>query len=236
MTNTTESETPELGTVANLSSSPTASSAGPDSDERMSMPSAGDIARGAKAMWAPAISNEQLAAMDAQEAIAKGHILPTGTQPTGSVQAAITAMDVPPDVINAVSGWLKNGPSQSEAELKVLDEQHQASTEVDLMALWGDSYDSNIAAIKAWVSRQKPEIASVILNGRLADGRAIANSPDMLVRMLSQARGPQPASGSKDVASQIREIEKFMRENRRAYNRDEPLQARYRELLSMRGH
>jgi hypothetical protein len=82
-----------------------------------------------------------------------------------------------------------------------------------------------------------------LLNGRLADGTPIGSSPEMLKFLVGLALIQNPsgvvvpgseADPMKGVEGEIEKIEKTMRENRKAYNLDEPMQARYRQLLEAR--
>lgn len=131
---------------------------------------------------------------------------------------------------------MDKGLVKSQAELDTIDAADRAKAETELKALWGKGkYQSNIKAINKYVAETlKPGVADVIQSARDADGHAIGNSPAVLQRLLGPALKAQPADLSGDVDSQIEGIEAFMRSNRAAYNRDEPLQSRYRQLLSER--
>jgi len=81
-----------------------------------------------------------------------------------------------------------------------------------------------------------------LLRGRLADGTPIGSSPEVLRFLVGLAREKNPAgvvvpSGvatAQSVSDEIQKIEKVMRDDRAAYNRDEKMQARYRQLLEWR--
>ena len=124
----------------------------------------------------------------------------------------------------------------SQAELDTIDAADRAKAETELKALWGKGkYLSNIKAINKYVAETlKPGVADVIQSARHADGHAIGNDPAVLQRLLGPALKAQPAELNGDLDTQIETIESFMRTNRAAYNRDEPLQSRYRQLLGER--
>lgn len=81
-----------------------------------------------------------------------------------------------------------------------------------------------------------------LLGGRTADGKIIGNDPDMVRWMTSMAREVNPAAtvtedgdqSGQSIDQEIAQIEKDMKEDRRAYFKDEAKQARYRELLETR--
>ena len=68
----------------------------------------------------------------------------------------------------------------------------------------------------------------------------IGNDPDMVRFLVAMAAEVNPMAtvteeghqGGQTVEAEIATIEKRMREDRRGYNRDEPMQARYRELMA----
>ena len=75
------------------------------------------------------------------------------------------------------------------------------------------------------------------------DGTALFNSPEFVEFFVGLAREFNPVLAvmggdgrplGKGIEDEIASIEKLMRENRPAYNRDEKLQARYRTLLDAR--
>jgi hypothetical protein len=81
-----------------------------------------------------------------------------------------------------------------------------------------------------------------LLSARGPDGVPTLNNPDVMRWLVSMARELNPAAtvvpgsgnATASVADEIANIEKTMRENRRAYMADEKMQARYRQLLDAR--
>lgn len=82
-----------------------------------------------------------------------------------------------------------------------------------------------------------------ILTGRLSDGTPIGSDPDTLrwLLQLELERNPTgvvvPSSGAgikQGVDDEIKTIEESMRKDRKAYDRDEKTQKRYRDLLEYR--
>jgi hypothetical protein len=149
-------------------------------------------------------------------------------------------------------------PEQAKATVKALyeirkanadkqaesDSQALSSAEDALRAEWGGEYRRNAALIDNLLdSVIEPGMKDLLLNGRLKDGTPIIASQHMLKGLLRIALinspagtlvGPNGADPAKSVDEEIAAIEKTMRENRPAYNKDEKMQARFRELLSVR--
>lgn len=134
-----------------------------------------------------------------------------------------------------VDAWLELGTEHTASQLAAIDAADRASAEQELRALWGDEYDGNVRAINAYLDDDRTFGAGdAFRHARRPDGHALANDPAELQRLLGEARRTRPAPGGGTVDGEIREIERFMRSDRAGYNRNEPLQARYRELLALK--
>jgi len=120
------------------------------------------------------------------------------------------------------------------------DAQLKVTTEDALRAEWGDEYRRNINLLKNHI----PEgIADRLLSGRLADGNPIGSDPEVLKWLVAEALAknpsgvivPQGGSGAvADVETRIKQIETMMRDNRKAYDKDEKVQEEYRRLIDYR--
>jgi hypothetical protein len=87
------------------------------------------------------------------------------------------------------------------------------------------------------------DVRGIFADARMPNGELVMNNPDVMRGMinmaldLNPARVVVPAGGGEPVDGineEIASIEKTMRENNRAYVKDEKMQARYRELLDAR--
>ena len=105
---------------------------------------------------------------------------------------------------------------------------------------WGDDYRRNINLINSMLDGAGQDVKASLFKGRLQDGTPIGSSPAILRWLLglelqrNPARVITPNSGERmgeTVSDEIAKIEKTMRENRKAYDKDEKMQSRYRELL-----
>ena len=120
----------------------------------------------------------------------------------------------------------------------------QTKGEDALRAEWGPEFRRNINLIHGMLDgAATPALKESLLGGRLADGTPIGSSPEALKFLVGLALIQNPAgvvvpgaeaNPLKGVDDEIGAIEKTMRTNRAEYNRDEKMQARYRELLGAR--
>lgn len=118
-------------------------------------------------------------------------------------------------------------------------EQQQQALDV-LNQEWGGNYRRNINILTGTVLSKFPEaVRAQIQNARLPDGTALFNNPDVVKGMLAlglelnPAGVVVPAEGGdlgKSAMDEYKGIQKTMRENRTAYNRDQGMQARFVEL------
>lgn len=163
-----------------------------------------------------------------------------------------------------VDVFLKNAhathqtPDQVKATLRsYYDVQEQISTaraqedvtaqgvaEEELRAEWGQEFRPNMARIHQHLDRVAgKDLKDMFLSGRLADGTPIGSHPGALKMLLGLALMENPAGvlvpvggGPQGLDDEIKSIEKAMRTNRKAYDADEKMQARYRDLLDAREH
>ena len=122
------------------------------------------------------------------------------------------------------------------------DEAIKTKAEDKLRSEWGNEYRTNINLITNLLDGAPAGFRDKFLHGRLSDGTPIGSDPDALQFLVNLARERNPAgvvvpSGvatESAVMDELSKIEKLMRTDRAAYNKDEAMQARYRELLVYR--
>lgn len=149
-------------------------------------------------------------------------------------------------------------PEQVRATLKAIKALQQTSEETrfesdkkliqqgedTLRTEWGPEYRRNLNLIHGLLDgAASPGLKDAFFKSRLPDGTPIGSSPEMLKLMVSLALVQNPtgvvvpgseANPMKGIGDEITAIEKTMRENRSAYNKDEKMQERYRQLLDAR--
>lgn len=153
-------------------------------------------------------------------------------------------------VMPAVKAAYADLVEQMEDAEAAQDVQYGAATKKVLQAEWGTNYRTNIVTVRDYVNTQlPPSLADAIWEGRDIDGHIVGDNAGVLRWLLNLARGGAGAHRAdeerfrarnlsnppSDVESEIAEIEAVMLKDRRRYNRDEQMQARLRQLYSLRG-
>lgn len=157
---------------------------------------------------------------------------------------AMHEMNVEPQVMHKVIDWYNNFSETTQDQIAEMDHGHHQETEDSLRQEWGSDYRANINLVGSLIETTFGEDnANAILNARDAEGRALMNIPGVLEgladisRKLNPVAQLAPATGrtpDQTLDDEIATIEKAMRDDREAYNKDEKMQARYRELLQIR--
>lgn len=131
---------------------------------------------------------------------------------------------------------IKEDAIAAQAEADVAHRDEVADT---LRAEWGADYRGNINGINAFLEMAPEGIKDKLLSARMADGRAVANDPAFMGWLAQVAREVNPvgtvvpAGGDQmgAIQTEIDKIKTLMRTDRKAYDKDEKMQARFRELL-----
>lgn len=156
---------------------------------------------------------------------------------------AAHAADIPVTNVKGVLAWLR---AESAAQIEKRAEQDKeltAQAERELRAaLPAGEYKGAINTVHALLASAPAAVADKFTHGRLADGTPImAHAPTVqwllsLAHEINPAAAMDPTGGGSHTAidDQIKEIEKTMRTDRKAYNKDSAMQERYRKLLETR--
>ena len=151
--------------------------------------------------------------------------------------------NIPPAAVNEAISFFLEEQSNRAAAASEAEAGRRMATEDALRAEWGADYRGNVARITALLDGAPKGVKEVILGARGPDGGMIANHPETLRWLVDIARQTNPAgivlpgSGgnlAQSIDEEIKEIEKFMREDRTAYNKDEKKQGRLRDLYDAR--
>lgn len=151
--------------------------------------------------------------------------------------------NLPPDVAkSAVEWWYDQQQAQLDA-IQEADIQARDRAADELNSEWGGEYRGNINRVKAVLGQFPESVQDALMSARAPDGTALLNNPDILRGFVNISHELDPAGTitpmgmgdpMKSVNDEIATIEKTMRENRREYNKDEKMQARYRDLINAR--
>lgn len=144
------------------------------------------------------------------------------------------------DVVAEAVNWYFDQNKAIAEERQAIDTDIQRKAEDTLRTEWGPEYRQNLNMINGLLATAPEGVKEKFLNGRLADGTPIGSDPDVLRFLAQLSREINPvttlvpgagANMAQAVNDEITKIENFMRTNRSEYNRDEKMQARYRELI-----
>jgi hypothetical protein len=148
-----------------------------------------------------------------------------------------------PTVAHAALSWYNDFAEMQQDALAEADHTNHIETEDTLRQEWGGDYRQNINMVGAMIEKTFGQDGKeILLNSRGPDGRALMNNTEILYGLAEMARGmmhPMAIPGQTNdpqqtVDDEIAEIEKLMREDRQAYNKDEAKQARLRQLYDIR--
>lgn len=149
----------------------------------------------------------------------------------------------PPSLTGAaLESYYQIVEEQAAAEAVQLDNAKVAGEEA-LREEWGKDYRRNLNALHSHLDTLPPRVKEAFTGGRGADGVPLGYDPEVMKWLASIALEANPlatvvpgagANQASAIADEIASIETMMRVDRDAYNRDEKIQARYRELVAAR--
>lgn len=134
------------------------------------------------------------------------------------------------------------GYKDAEADSRQQADSDVARKTVDaLRAEWQGDYRVNMNGIEALLALAPKGVAEKLKASRFSDGTPIMSDPDTLKFLAGMFRQVNPVSSvvpagdeagmMKSISDELTQIRNTMRTNRSAYNKDEKMQARYRELV-----
>ena len=159
---------------------------------------------------------------------------------------AMHEINAPKAVGDAMVKWYNEFEVKQQDAIAALDaEQTREATEFlrNSETGWGNDFQTNMNLINSLLeSNFGEEQRAQLLNGRFQDGRGFFNDPMLLMGLANIARQindvapliAQDPDKLKSLNDEIAEIEKVMATDRSTYNKDDKMQARYRELLDLR--
>ena len=157
--------------------------------------------------------------------------------------ATAHGVNASPDQVNGILRWYYGEQERVIEAQEEKDAEYLRESEDTLRAEWGQEYRTNVNIIKGLVDTIPEEVRDLFVNARLGDGNALLNHPDMARWLVHTARTVNPvasvvpgagANMASAIEDQIAAIEKVMTNDRAAYNKDEKMQARLRELYDAR--
>ena len=154
------------------------------------------------------------------------------------------SVNADPKVAHALlTGYSEFAEAEQDAQAQIDTADSKEATDA-LRNEWKADYRTNINAVETFLLNTfGKEVKEQFMNGRFGDGKAFMNDPRVLQAIAAVQRKIDPLvpllhTGDGDPAEslndEITKIELFMKEHRTKYNKDEPMQARLRELYDMR--
>lgn len=159
------------------------------------------------------------------------------------VATKLHARNVQPEVIHDLVEWYHDMQDEQIQAQQVADLESKKKLEGALRTAWGAEFGPNSNVYASFVDTLPKEVRESLTQARDAEGNFVLYRPEVVSWLTSMAREINPAAhivpasgggGLQSVQSEIDGIEKTMRENRTSYNKDEKMQARYRQLLEAR--
>jgi len=157
--------------------------------------------------------------------------------------AKMHAANASPAQVNAgLDAYYAMVEEKMAAQADLAREAEQAGVE-ELRSEWGGDFKRNLNVMHAHLDTLPKEVADVFRQGRGADGVPIGYKPEVLKWLTSLALEQNPvatvvpgagANQAGAISDEIASIERVMSSDRRKYNSDEKMQARYRELVEAR--
>jgi hypothetical protein len=165
--------------------------------------------------------------------------------------AAVHKAGATPAAVSAAMDWYFSTQEQRMADIDGRDATQKDETLQDLKTEYGASFNryrqNATAALFAFApgglaTDDPASLMSRLLTGRTSDGVIIGNDPQINRWLIALGLDKNPSGAvvddgdqtGKTVENEISEIEKKMREDRRGYFKDLPMQSRYKELLTAR--
>lgn len=151
--------------------------------------------------------------------------------------------DYTPDQVKQALSWYYKEQDRQLAELQESDLLTKRETEDALRQEWGPDYRRNVNLISGLLDSAPAGVKDAIMGSRATDGSPMMSHPDVLRWLTGMAlelnpqhtvvagHGPNAAAA---IDNEIATIEQRMATDRAGYFKDEKMQARYRDLISVR--
>lgn len=152
--------------------------------------------------------------------------------------------NLPPAVAHDIVKWYGDFVQEEQAAVGEQDGKDREETEDALRKTWGNDFRANANIMRSYLSGLPQAVSEALQNARDIDGRGLMNNPAVVQWLVGSARELQDVSTVLDgsgganplltVEQEIVKIEKLMKSDRKAYNKDSALQEKYRGLLDQR--
>lgn len=173
-----------------------------------------------------------------------GNVLGDDDQPIveGFMRAAHEA-HMTADQVNRAVGWYLERHDEASSELAAGDRARHDETIDALKQSWGPDFRAHVNLVHGLLDGAPAGVKENLLGARMADGALFGDSAAALTWLSDLARAANPQSAltpagvsgtGRALNDEIAAIEDRMANDRAAYFKDEPTQARYRDLIAAR--
>lgn len=151
--------------------------------------------------------------------------------------------NLPPEAVKSTIEWYYGEQERQTQERLALDEKEAQAGRDTLNAEYGAGFRKNMQAMEGLLMQFPESVRADIKGARMPNGTGLFNNPDVIRGFVALALEVNPAgtlvpSGGGDpmkgIDGRIEEIKGMMAKDRVAYNKNEKVQAEYRELLAAR--
>jgi hypothetical protein len=175
------------------------------------------------------------------EALPKGLVIGDDDKPAiERVLAKAHAANASPAVANAfIEGYYELADEQAAAQAEAVAANKQANDDI-LREEWGPDYRRNVNITDAYLTTLPAEVSAAIVGGMDDKGMPLGANASFIKWLAGEALDKNPlstvvpgagANQASAIADEMAAIETRMRTDRSGYNKDEKMQARYRELI-----
>ena len=102
-------------------------------------------------------------------------------------------LNVPTSTMSALTNAMLKGREIEAEAMQQQDGMHTQQTVQQLKSAWGQDFETNKNMVQGLVAQLPETVRESFENARLADGRAVFNSPEMMVFFADTARKLNPA-------------------------------------------
>jgi hypothetical protein len=156
----------------------------------------------------------------------------------GEIYKVAHENNVPAEVLNTLTNTMMQG-RQAEADARISqDGVDKQTADRQLKDAWGGDFETNLNMVKGLVNTLPETIKEAFGDARMADGKAMFNSPEIMVAMADWARKinpsatvvPNSSNPMQSMNDEIKSLEDRMGEP--GWHKDTDAQRRYQDLIT----
>lgn len=155
----------------------------------------------------------------------------------GSLTKAMDERGVDSGAISEALAWYAEYAQEEGRAIAQGDQRDMQTGVEELRRIWGDETALRIGKVQNFLGTGPAGVMEALESARLGNGVRLTNDPEFInwiyeISQLEARKGAGPSGFVDD--SRIAELEKYMREHRTQYMRDEAAQAELRTLYARR--